>query len=222
MSNTVLIIGQSGTGKSTSICNLDPKSTFIINVLDKSLPFRGFRKNYVPISSWEDKTGNYLATDQWDKIIRCIQMVDKVRPDIKTLVLDDWQYILAQEFMRRVSERGFDKYSELGMHGWSTINALTTTRTSLTGIILAHSEVDNTGKSKVKTIGKMLDEKITIEGMFTTVLHSRIIDGRYCFQTQHDGDHVAKSPIGMFEEGFIDNDLLYVKNKIESYYNEGV
>jgi hypothetical protein len=221
MSNTVLVIGQSGSGKSTALRNLDPKTTFIINVLDKPLPFRGFKKGYKPVTK-ENKKGNYFATTDWAHVVRCIEMVNKERPDITTLVIDDWQYILSYEFIRRASEKGFDKFSDLANHGWSTMNACTTgTRASLTTFILAHSDLDQTGRSKLKTIGKMLDEKITLEGLFTTVLHSRIVDGEYKFQTQDDGDFLAKSPIGMFEEHLIPNDFVAVKEAVENYFNDG-
>lgn len=219
MSNTVLVIGQSGSGKSTSLRNLDPKTTFIINVLDKPLPFKAFKKNYRPCTK-ENKAGNYFATNDWSHVVKCIEMVNKERPEITTLIIDDWQYILAYEFMRRVSEKGFDKFSELANHGWSTINACLGTRPSLTSFILAHSDVDSTGRSKCKTIGKMLDEKITIEGLFTTVLHSRVVDGEYKFQTQYDGEFLAKSPMGMFEEHLIPNDLIAVKHAVETYFND--
>lgn len=215
MSNTVLIIGQSGSGKSTALRTLDPKTTFIINVLDKPLPFRGYKKDYNAAAK------NYYSTHDWAKVVNCIERVNKERPDITTLVIDDWQYILSYEFINRASERGFDKFSDLANHGWATMNACTTgNRPSLTTFILAHSDTDQTGRSKLKTIGKMLDEKITLEGLFTTVLHSRIIDGEYVFQTQDNGDFLAKSPIEMFEEAFIPNDLLRVKNAVESYFNE--
>lgn len=219
MSNTVLVIGQSGSGKSTALRNLDPKTTFIINVLDKPLPFRGFKKSYHPITK-ENKGGNYFASNDWSHVIRCINMVNNERPEITTLIIDDWQYILAYEFMRRVSEKGFDKFSELANHGWSTIDTCMRTRPNLTCFILAHSDVDSTGRSKCKTIGKMLDEKITIEGLFTTVLHSRVVDGAYLFQTQYDGEFLAKSPMGMFNESLIPNDLLSVKHALENYFNE--
>lgn len=214
MSNTVLVIGQSGSGKSTSLRHLDPKTTFIINVLDKPLPFRGFKKNY------NSAARNYYTTNDWAKVVNCIERVNKERDDITTLVIDDWQYILAYEFMRRVSEKGFDKFSELANHGWSTINACLGTRPTLTNFILSHSDVDSTGRSKCKTIGKMLDEKITIEGLFTTVLHSRVVDGAYMFQTQYDGEFLAKSPMGMFEEHLIPNDLLTVKSAVENYFDD--
>ncbi len=228
MSNTVLIIGQSGSGKSTSLRNLDPQSTFIINVLDKPLPFRGYKKSYHPIYSLKDENGvktgvtegNYYTTDDWSSIVKTIDLINRTRPDITTLVIDDWQYILAYEFMRRVSEKGYEKFSELASHGWQTINACLMTRPSLTSFILAHSDVDNTGRSKCKTIGKMLDEKITIEGLFTTVLHSRVVDGQYLFQTQYDGEYLAKSPMGMLEETLMPNDLQMVKEAVENYFNE--
>lgn len=220
MSNTVLVIGQSGSGKSTSLRNLDPKTTFIINVLDKPLPFKGFKKSYQPITK-ENKEGNYFSTHDWTTVVRCIEMVNKERPDITTLVIDDWQYILSYEFIRRAMEKGFDKFSELANHGWATMNACTTgCRPSLTTFILAHSDIDQNGRAKLKTIGKMLDEKITLEGLFTTVLHSRVIDGQYLFQAQDNGDFLAKSPMDMFEDILIPNDLLVVKNAVENYFNE--
>jgi len=219
MSNTVLIIGQSGSGKSTSLRNLDPSTTFIINVLDKPLPFRCFKKNYKLVTK-ENKGGNYFTANDWSHVIRCIEMVDKTRPEITTLIIDDWQYILAYEFMRRMSEKGFEKFSELANHGWSTINACLNTRSTLTNFILSHSDIDATGRAKCKTIGKLLDEKITIEGLFTTVLHSRVVDGEYWFQTQSDNDYLAKSPMNMFKEFLIPNDLVTVKEAVENYFNE--
>jgi len=219
MSNTVLVIGQSGSGKSTSIRSLDPKTTFVINVLDKPLPFRAYKKNYIPITK-ENKDGNYYSTNDWSQVIKCINMVSSEMRNITTLIIDDWQYILAYEFMRRVSEKGFDKFAELANHGWSTIDTCMRSRENLTCFIMSHSDVDSTGRSKCKTIGKMLDEKITIEGLFTTVLHSRVVDGNYLFQTQYDGEFLAKSPMGMFDEFLIPNDLYAVKGAVEGYFND--
>lgn len=217
MSNSVLIIGQSGTGKSTSIRTLDPKSTFVISVIDKALPFKGGRTQYTHIKGWNDKENNLMITDDWQKIVKCIAVVN-ARPDIKTLVIDDAQYILANEFMRRSGERGFDKYSEMGKHYWDIVNALMGCRDDLISFVLSHSEIDAHGRSKVKTIGKLLDEKITIEGMFTTVLHTQAGDDGYYFLTQTDGTCVAKSPIGMFDETRIENDLQLVNSKIREYF----
>lgn len=222
MSNTSLIIGESGTGKSTSLCNLDPKETFIINVLDKPLPFRGYKQSYKRIASWEDKEGNYYASDDYQKLIKCIRTVNLMRPDIKNLIIDDWQYTMCNEFMRRATETGFTKFTEIGQHAWSIIKELTACRDDLDCFVLSHSDTDANGKYKCKSIGKMLDEKITIEGMFTIVLHTQIMDGAYRFLTQNDGSHIAKSPQGMFDEKYIKNDLAFVKQQMTSYYNEGI
>lgn len=220
MSNTVLVIGPSGSGKSTSLRNLDPTSTFIINVLDKPMPFKGHGKNYVSIANGNEEKGNYYATDDWDKIIRCIKLIDKKRPDIKTLIIDDLQYIMANEFMRRATEKGYEKFTEMAQHIWEIINNLASTRNDLFSFVLCHSEIDSLGVSKVKTIGKLLDDKITLEGMFTCVFHSKIDNGAYKFMTQSDGFHIAKSPLGMFDEILVDNDLSIIREKISSYYEE--
>jgi len=217
MSTATLVIGASGTGKSTSIRNLNPETTFVISVLDKPLPIKGYKKHYIPIKSWDDKEGNYYSSDDWAKIIKCINMVDKTRPDIEVLIVDDVQYIMANEYMRRASESGFNKFVELGQHMWSIISALISLRPTLYSFALSHNDIDNTGKSKLKTIGKMLDEKITLEGMFTTIFHSIVIDDSYKFLTQTDGVHTAKSPLGMFDEKIIDNDLNIIVKKMKEY-----
>lgn len=221
MSNTSLIIGESGTGKSTSLRNLPTAETFIINVLDKPLPFRGYKANYKKLNP-EGTEGNYYASDDHFKIMKIIKHVNDKRPDIKNLVIDDWQYTMCNEFMRRATETGFAKFTEIGQHAWSIIKALTECREDLYCFVLSHSDMDGNGRYKCKSIGKMLDEKITIEGMFTVVLHTQIMDGNYKFLTQNDGGHIAKSPQGMFEDRYVDNDLVSVKQKMVSYYDESV
>jgi hypothetical protein len=220
MSNTVLVIGNSGSGKSTSLRNLDPKSTFIISVLDKPLPFRGYKGKYRPISGWDDAEGNLLVTDDWKRVIKCVQMVDKNRPEITTLVIDDAHFLMANEFMARATEKGFERFSEIAQHMWMVMATVTKTRSSLTCFVLSHNEIDNMGISKPKTVGKLLDDKITLEAMVTTVLHTKIQDGEFKFLTQNDNFHICKSPMGMFDDLLIDNDLQYVKERIESYFGE--
>lgn len=220
MSNTTLIIGGSGTGKSTSIRNLNPNETFIISVLNKPLPFKGYKKNYIPIKSWDDKENNYYVTDDWVKIVKCIKLVNE-RTDIKNLILDDIGYVMSGEYMRRSSEKGYEKYSELASHIWLIFQEIIGTRNDLYCFVFAHNEPDNTGFMKIKTIGKLLDEKITLEGMFTIVLHSMIVDEEYKFLTQNNGTHLAKSPFEMFTEKYINNDLAYVRECMINYYNDG-
>lgn len=218
MSNTSLIIGESGTGKSTSIRNLDPSETFIINVLNKPLPFRGYKNSYTKVSP-DGATGNYYASTNYDHIQLVIKKVDLKRPDIKTLILDDFQYLMADEFMSRCMERGYDKFAEMGNHAYQLLKMLPTLREDLDIFILTHSEANESGKMKVKTIGKMLDEKVTIEGMYAMVLQTELTDGKYNFITQGDARHIAKSPMGMFDQRNIPNDLAFVKERMNHYFN---
>jgi hypothetical protein len=222
MSNTSLIIGESGTGKSTSVRNLNSKETFIISVCNKPLPFRGYKSMYKAITGWDDKTGNYYATNDHTKILRCIKAVDKDRPEIKNLIIDDFQYIMCSEFMSRVTERGFDKFSEIGQHAYNVVNVLPSLREDLNCFVLSHSEANEQGKMKVKTIGKLLDDKVVLEGLFTVVLQTEISEAGYRFLTQGDARHIAKSPMDMFDDKYIPNDLSYVVEKMNQYYSGGV
>lgn len=221
MSNTILIIGESGVGKSTSLKNLDPKSTFIINVLGKPLPFLGARKNYVNCDK-DNPTGNQLSTDNTGLIKSLISAINNKRPEIKTLIIDDFNYIMTNEFMRQALTKGYDKFSLIAQNAWSIINELNQTRDDLDCFVISHSETDSSGKSKPKTIGKMIDEKVCLEGMVTTCLHALIIDGYHKFLTQNDGCHMAKSPFGMFKDTLIDNDLSLVKEKMKEYLNQDI
>lgn len=220
MSNITLIIGESGTGKSTSIRTLNEKETFIINVIDKPLPFREFKSKYKKITKASEGNceGNYFASDDANKIVRMIHYISDKIPTIKNIIIDDYQYIMANEFMRRATDKGFDKFTEIGRHGWEIIENALKCRDDLYIFFLSHSETDNLGRAKCKTIGKMIDDKITLEGMFTTVLHSIINDGKYMFLTQNDGTHIAKSPMSMFDTLTIANDLNAIKDAMINYY----
>jgi len=219
MHNSVLILGRSGTGKTASMRNLDEKTTFFINVLDKSLPFRGGSKKYKAIKSWDDKEGNYFASKDWQKILKCIQVVVR-REDIKTLIIDDLTYIMTTEYINRANEESFKKYVEIAAHITAIVDAGQTNRPDLVTFFIAHSEIDNAGVSVIQTIGKLLNNKLVLEGKFTITFHSMVVDGEYKFLTQHDGYYLARSPIDMFAENYIDNDLVAIQDAIIKY-NEG-
>ncbi len=220
MSNTVLVIGNSGTGKSTSIRTLPPEETFIINVLDKPLPFRGANKKYVRVTK-DVPEGNYYATDKSNLILRAINAVNG-RPEIKYLIIDDFGYVITHEFMSKALVKGFDKFAEMAVSAWTILDAVRNLRSDLTCFVMMHTDTKEDGIAKPKTIGKMLDEKVCIEGMFTHVLHSIVLDGEYHFITNHDGHHMAKMPMGMFKTPMIDNDLKLVADTMKSYYDEDV
>ncbi|MGL6123264.1 MAG: AAA family ATPase, partial [Shewanella sp.] len=132
MANCIMIMGPSGSGKSSSMRNLDPKTTFVLSVLDKPLPFKAYKKSYQPIRSWDDIEGNYYASDDWIRILKCIDMIQEKRTDIKILVIDDVQYILASEFMARSHEKTYEKFSEMASHYWQIIRRAQKCRDDLT------------------------------------------------------------------------------------------
>lgn len=200
MAKKVLVIGESGTGKSASMRNFDKSEILVINVARKDLPFRG---------SFEQ-----VATDDYRKIKKAMSETKK-----KVIVIDDAQYLMANEFMRRATEKGFDKFTEIAYQYWELQQAINQLPDDVIVYELSHLERDQNGNEKVKTIGKLLDEKITVEGMFTVVLKTVVTDGRYCFQTQNSGKDTCKAPIGLFNEFLIDNDLKAVDTALREYYD---
>jgi len=224
MAQSVLIIGESGHGKSHSVQFLDPKETFIINVANKSLPFQGWRSNYSYISK-DNPEGNMSKVSTPGGIRDAMEHVNDNMPHIKNLIIDDWQYMSAFEFFDRADEDGWQKFTDIGK--WLKVISTQpmSMRDDLTVFFLTHSEeVEDRGrkKQKAKTIGKMVDEKLTLEGLFPIVLYSRArkdTDGEmeYGFETKTDGKNTCKSPLGMFEDEFIDNNLQIVKEKMIEY-----
>jgi hypothetical protein len=214
MSNLIVILGESGTGKSTSYRHLNPKETFIINVLNKPLPFRGYKKHY----NLESK--NYLESDKYPEILKYLAAINERRLDIKTIIIDDFSFLMNNEFMRRCRERGFDKFTEMSVNMFEILELCKNFRPDLYCFIMCHTEKDHTGIIKPKTVGKMTGDYVGIAERVSIVLHSQIIDMQYKFLTQNDGVCVAKSPMGMFSELYIDNDLCDIRQKIDSYYND--
>jgi hypothetical protein len=213
MAITVLILGEVGTGKTTSIRNLDPKETFIVSVLNKPLPFKGASKIYV-----QKEGGNYFSTDDRSKIISIIKKISNERKEIKNIIIDDFQYVMGNEFMRRATEKGYEKFSQIGQMGWEIINTCALLRNDICCFILSHSEPGQDGVSRMKTIGKIATEKGDMEGMVPIILHSLIVEKEYKFLTNHDGLHVARTPLDMYKERYIKNDLLEVRKIITQYY----
>lgn len=217
MATLIMILGESGTGKSTSIENLNPQETFIIQVVDKPLPFRGFKSKY-PLRNKENPAGNRFISDRADKIIRILDTLNKEQK-IKNVIIDDSQYIMANEFMRRAKEKGYEKFTEIGQNFYALIDKSNEMREDMNIIFLHHKEISEAGISKAKTIGKLLDDKVGIEGRFSIVLTTEIEDGNYYFRTQNNGSDTCKSPKGMFTDLRIPNDLDFVIKKIDEYFN---
>ena len=226
MAQSVLIIADSGTGKSTSIKSLNPKETFIINIANKPLPFKGWKKNYSNISK-DNPKGNMTSASSAPGIIKAMQHVNDKMLEIKTLVVDDWQYMSSFEYFDRANEKGYDKFTSIAANLAQVAKMPKDMREDLTIFFLTHSEestdVNGHRKVKAKTVGKMIDNALTLEGLFSIVLFGRVKkteDGlEYGFDTQNNGENTCKSPMDMFEESFINNDLQFVKDCIINYEN---
>lgn len=227
MAQGVLIIAESGAGKSTSIENLNPAETFIINVANKALPFKGWKKKYTTWSK-ENPTGNMYYGNTPANIEACIKYVNEKRKEIKVLVIDDFQYMSSFEFFDRVDEKGYDKFTQIGAHLARIARMPKDLREDLQVYFLTHAEesadLEGKKKFKAKTIGKMVDEKLTLEGLFSIVLFGKAKKDkegqiRYVFETQTTGDNTCKSPKDMFEAFEIPNDLAAVRQAIIDYEN---
>lgn len=235
MANAILVAGDSGSGKSTSIYNpvegtigLKPEETFIFNVMGKPLPFRGSRKLYNP-DTLPSAGGNYYATHDPKVIMEIMQYLVDKRPEIRNFVLDDFQYIMADEFMKKALVKGYEKFSHMARNAYDVIQAGRALPSTKNFICLTHDELDaQSGRYKIKTIGKMLEDKVNLAGLFTIVLYTftkqKKDQTEYGFITNKTTDTFgneipAKSPAGMFEELTIPNDLGLVVEKVEEYFN---
>lgn len=225
MAHGILVIGESGSGKSTSARNLPPEETFWINVANKSLPMKGWKKNFPKLSK-ENPEGRMSTVNSPAGILRAMEYVSKDRPEIKNLIIDDWQYMSAFEYFDRADEKGYDKFTEIGKWLAQVAKKPIDLRDDLTIFFLTHSEEsqDKRGnkKTKAKTIGRMVDEKLTLEGLFSIVLYAKIKRNeegglKYVFDTVNDGSNTCKTPMGMFESSEIPNDLQLVKEAIVEY-----
>lgn len=210
MSIATLILGSSGSGKSTSLRNLDPARTLLIQCLKKPLPFRA--TGWKVRQSLKDE-GNVIQTDSpeiIDKILR--------HSPHDIVVIDDYQAVLVNELMARSDEKGFDKFVAIAKGAWNIFNAAGALAHHRRVYILAHTQTDDAGQVRMKTVGRMVDEKIVPEGYFTIVLRTEVVNGEYRFSTQTNGNDCVKSPLGMFEERHIPNDLAAVDAAICDFY----
>ena len=227
MSFATLILGESGSGKTCSLRNIKPEDAILIQPVRKPLPFRsaGWKLAGTQVVQQTDKrgnvidvtklssSGNVLCSQDIDFIIRMMNKTSK-----QIIIIDDWQYFLSFKFMARCSEKNYEKFTEIGNIGFKLAKAASELSEDKRVYVMAHTHTDDYGVTRIKTLGKMLDDKICVEGMFTTVLRTQFDDGKYLFRTQTNGSDTVKSPMGMFEDNLIDNDLALVDRIICDYY----
>jgi hypothetical protein len=225
MSNLVIVLGSSGSGKSTSIKTLNPKETVVINVLGKDLPFKGSRVNYTK----ENK--NLVQSSNWDSVRSMIVSISQKFLNVKNIIIDDAIYIMRTEFFDRSKESGFNKYNELADHFRKIISECSNLRNDITVFMMLHTEtVENEGSVigyKASTVGKLLDKMYNpLESVSITLFCQPKYDDRgkpeFGFWTHPmkvNGIEIpAKSPDEMFEDDFIPNSLQYVLDKMHEYY----
>lgn len=220
MSKLIAVVGPTSTGKSTSIKSLDPKETYVISVAGKELPFKGSSKIY------NSENKNYAVLEGAGEITDKIQKISKNAPQIKTIVIDDSNYIMGFNLINKATETGFTKFSIMAKDMVKLIQEAKKLRDDLVIVYMTHSEEIEDGNEisgyKIKTAGKALDNQIVMEGLFTTVLYAFVeTKGEtitYNFLTNRYLKYPAKSPVGMFDQVKIPNDLKVVVDSVNEYY----
>jgi adenylate kinase family enzyme len=233
MANKILILGQPGTGKTSAARNLDPATTFIICPDEKALPFKGWKNNYKTTLDEKGKIDlsktNFYRTSSPQVTKGILKAISDSKPETKVILIDTITSLMISENMKRISEKGFEKFNDFAFDTYSIIKMIDGLRDDLTVIVLAHVEenYDSEGQLRVSFMvpgGKLLKEKIKVDGMFTTVLYTEVTmkDDKpvYSFLTQNNGKNSCKSPEGMFDDLRIDNDYVKVLARIKEYEND--
>jgi len=219
MAKVIGIMGESGAGKTTSLRNLDPETTFYIDADKKGLNWKGWKKQYK--TGEKLFFGNYYVTDSPSLILRALQGLntDEMGKCFKTVVIDTINGIMVAEEMRNAKVQGYGKWTDLAAYIYAIVDYALTMRDDITVIILAHSETisDDNGYlfTRIKSNGRKLD-KIVLESKFTTVLLAECKDGKHVFKTHADKSSV-KTPLGAFDVDEIENDIVTVINALEEF-----
>lgn len=220
-SKLIGIVGPTGSGKSTSIKHLDPKTTYIINTARKELPFKSADKLY----NTENK--NYKEVDEITEIHRLLCTISEKAPHIKNIIIEDSNYMMAFRMADKASEGGFTKFNIMAKDMIDLLRGARKLRDDLKVFYFTHPDIIEDGGEimsyKMKTSGKMLDNHFNLEGLFAICLYTHTEESKdgvvsYNFVTNRFRKYPAKSPDGMFEDVKIPNNLQYVVDKINEYY----
>lgn len=226
MAKLISVVGNPGTGKSTSISFLNPDETAVINVSGKMLPFKGAKKKYISLKDNKEKF-NYLETDNTESIAKVLNHINLKRPEIHQVIIDDAGYLISFESMGRSLETGWNKYTEISSHFFDVVKSAKDMREDLTVIFMFHDELEENGttgitKRIIKVASKSIKKNLEPEGLFAIVLFTEVTqdpDGktRYNFITNDGITCTAKTPMGLYDEKYIPNNLQLLMDRIKKY-----
>lgn len=198
MGTSVIVLGESGSGKSTSLRNFEPNELGILNVMGKPLPFR--------------KKLDTMNAPTYADILKCVASGKR-----KAWVIDDAGYLMQNENFGRAKEKGYDKFVEIALHFQQLFIAVRDAPADTIVYFFMHPELDQFGNTRIKTVGKMIDEKFNLAGAVPILIEAKVQDGQYVFVTKNDGTNLAKAPMEMLEP-VMPNDLKAVDTAIRDYW----
>lgn len=227
MANLIVLAGFSNSGKSTSLKYLDHSETFIVSCTNKQLQIPGFRKKYKKVAIEDKKlVGNWLVSNSYEKIHKILDIVNRTRPDIKTVVIDDINYCLSGEIMDNALVKGYEKFTMQAKNYYDLITSAGKLRDDLTVVFISHIINDGTDidpQYKMYSSGKMLDKTVNIDGLFSYIIYSeRYIDEAtgevgYRFKTRTDGNDTCRSVAGCFSEKYIEPNMQTIIDTINKF-----
>ena len=227
MANLIVLAGFSNSGKSTSLKYLDHSETFIVSCTNKQLQIPGFRKKYKKVAIEDKKlVGNWLVSNSYEKIHKILDIVNRTRPDIKTVVIDDINYCLSGEIMDNALVKGYEKFTMQAKNYYDLITSAGELRDDLTVVFISHIINDGTDidpQYKMYSSGKMLDKTVNIDGLFSYIIYSeRYIDEAtgevgYRFKTRTDGNDTCRSVAGCFSEKYIEPNMPTIIDTINKF-----
>lgn len=231
MSSIIGLAGFSGSGKSTSLKYLDPKTTFIISCTNKQLQIPGFRKKYPKVKITDGKlTGNWLVSNSYANIEKLMKIISQTRPEITTVVIDDANYLLSNETFATALEKGYNKFSVMAKNYYDLIQMCLNLRDNLSVIFICHIEnagTDDNPEYRMWSTGKMLSQQINLDGLFSYLIYSeRYIDEnsndevKYRFRTRTNGNDTCRAVEGCFKDKYIEPNMQLVLDTINKFETE--
>lgn len=226
MADKILVLGESGTGKTFSLRNIDPGKTFYINVDKKSMPFKGWKSKFYTVKDENGKNdfskSNYYMHSNPEKIWKVLKGINEYRPDIKIVIVDTLTLMMTDMFMAQINIKGFEKFSNQANTTYQIVKMVDNLREDLTVVFMAHTETEDYETKFFVPGGKLLKEKVKMESNFTTVLQTHVEysdtgSNKYYFMTENSGTNTVKSPKDMFPGKMVENDLAKVIEHVKAF-----